>query len=173
MIEIEALEQRITAALDRIGRGMAALETPGPAIAPPFFEAAPARADPAEAERIAALERALEDERIANGQLEERVRVLKERQDGRVAELEAQVRAQAGRYGAIDAELQRLRQSHADLREVTARLRAAVAAETGSPELVNRAMLAELDALRAARAADRAEIDAVMAELKPLIAETI
>ncbi len=50
-------------------------------------------------------------------------------------------------------------------------LREAVADEQVSPELVNSALKAELDALRAVRAADRAEIDAIVGELQPLIAE--
>jgi hypothetical protein len=37
--------------------------------------------------------------------------------------------------------------------------------------LVNKAMLAELEALRATRAADAAEMDAILQELTPIIAQ--
>ncbi len=39
------------------------------------------------------------------------------------------------------------------------------------PHLLNRAMMTELEALRAARAADVAEMDEILSELKPLIGE--
>lgn len=171
MTEITDLEQRITAALNRIRRGVEALESR--AIDARQDAGQPASAGPgADAGRLAGLEAELEDERTANAQLEERVKALKLRQDGRLAELEAQVLAQNGRFGTLDGELQRLRQTNADLREANARLRDAVAEDLVSPELVNAALKAELDALRAVRATDRAEIDAIIGELQPLIAET-
>jgi hypothetical protein len=37
------------------------------------------------------------------------------------------------------------------------------------PHLVNKAMLAELEALRATRSADAAEMDAILEELTPII----
>ena len=155
MDDIQQFEGRITAALDRIRRGLEAVDAPrkGP--------------DPAD---IARLEAALAEERTANAQLEERVKALKDRQDSRLARLEATVEEQKGRMAAVDRDLQALRQANAELREVTGQLRAAVAENVAEPELVNRAMQAELDALRAVRAADIAEVDAVMAELAPLIA---
>lgn len=171
MTEITDLEQRITAALNRIRRGVEALESR--AIDARQDAGQPASAGPgADAGRLADLEAELDDERTANAQLEERVKALKLRQDGRLAELEAQVLAQNGRFASLDGELQRLRQTNADLREANARLRDAVAEDLVSPELVNAALKAELDALRAVRATDRAEIDAIIGELQPLIAET-
>ena len=39
------------------------------------------------------------------------------------------------------------------------------------PETINRALIAEVDALRAQRSADAAEVDAILSELKPMIEE--
>ncbi len=72
---------------------------------------------------------------------------------------------------ALDGGLQGLRQSNADLRALTASLRARDR-ECRRTDLINRAILAELDATRAAQAADRAELDAVLAELAPHLTQT-
>ena len=47
----------------------------------------------------------------------------------------------------------------------------AAAAGIGDAHLVNKAMLAELDALRATRLTELAEMEEILAELSPLIAE--
>ena len=103
--------------------------------------------------------------------VEERVRALKERQDGRVAQLEAEVADNRLRLSEGDEDMQRLRQANAELRDIGAQLRVALAEGVAEPQLINRAMLAELEALRAARAADLAEVNAVIAELRPLVGE--
>ncbi|NCO87388.1 MAG: hypothetical protein GW886_12240, partial [Rhodobacterales bacterium] len=122
-------------------------------------------------ETILALEMRLVDEQAVNAQLEERVRALKDRQDTRMAALDAQIAGQRQAIAALDQELQALRQSNADLRDLNAQLRAAAEDGVAEPELINRAVMAELDALRATRAADVAELDAVITALKPLITE--
>jgi chromosome segregation ATPase len=150
MSDISVLEGRITAALDRIRRGV---EAQGHA----------ASSDPS-------LEAALADERAANAELVERVRVLKERQDTQVASLTKRVETQRGQMMALDAELQRLRASNAQMREMNTQLRDTVT-EGLAPELVNAAVAAEIEALQAQRSADAAEADAILAELKPLVEE--
>ncbi|MDG1377549.1 MAG: hypothetical protein P8P56_11170 [Yoonia sp.] len=159
MSEIDSLQGRITAALDRIGAGVSQLAKTAPAAE----SSAVADAD--------ALRGQLQEERSANAQLEERVRVLKERQDSNIAKLEKRVETQAATLATLDAELQRLRASNADLREMNAQLRSAASDGATSPELINRATIAEVEALAAQRAADVAEIDAIITELKPLIEE--
>ena len=72
----------------------------------------------------------------------------------------------------MDKELQRLQQINAELRAVASEMRLALAEGVAEPELVNKATMAEIDALNASRAADRAEVAAVLAELKPLVEET-
>jgi chromosome segregation ATPase len=131
----------------------------------------PARTDEIDPSVLAAVQAELADERVVTAQLEERIRVLKDRQDSRITALEAELAAQRGQMERFDGDLQRLRQSNADLRDLTGQLRAALAAEVAEPELVNRAMLAEIEALRATRAADLAEVKAVFEELRPLIEE--
>lgn len=159
MSDINSLQGRITAALDRIGAGVSQLNKVSP------------QAESTAVAEAAALRGQLEEERSANAQLEERVRVLKERQDGNIAKLEKRVETQAATLAGLDAELQRLRASNAELRELNAQLRSAASDGATSPELINRATIAEVEALAAQRATDEAEIDAIITELKPLIEE--
>lgn len=153
MSDINTLEGRITAALERISTGVDAMG------------AAPA------AVGDNGLQTQLEEERTANAQLVERVKALKERQDTKIAELEARVSAQSSQLAELDGELQRMRASHADLREMNAQLRSVATEGAAEPELINRALIAEIDALHAQRSADAAEVDAILSELKPIIEE--
>ena len=159
MSETTEIEARISAALARIREGVEA----APAAPAPVADVAE------DSEAVADLQARLDDERTANAQLEERVKVLKERQDGKLAELEASVEASRTRAARMDRELQRLRQVNAELRDNNSQLREALTAGVSEPHLVNKAMLAELDALRATRAADAAEMDAILEELTPII----
>ena len=81
MSDIAALEGRITAALDRIRSGLDQV----------------AAAAPAGGDASAALQDQLDEERTANAQLVERVRALKEAQDGRMANLKRGSRRSAPR----------------------------------------------------------------------------
>ena len=150
MSDISALESRITAALDRIRQGIEAKQAP---------------AEPDEG-----LSSELESERAANAELVERVRQLKDRQDTQVASLTGRVESQRAQMMQLDEELQRLRASNAQLREMNARLREAVTKGL-SPELLDEAVAAEVEAMEAQRSAEAAELDAILAELKPLIEE--
>ncbi len=151
MSEINALESRLTQALDRIRAGVDVLNS-GAASA-----------------GSSALEAQLSEERTANAQLEERVKALKERQDNKIAELEARVTSYRKQMSDLDAELQKLRTSNADLRDLNAKMRAAVSDGLAEPELLNRALMAEVDALQTQRSADATEVDAILAELKSLV----
>lgn len=162
MNDIIELESRIAGALGRIRRQVEGITNPEePAVV----------AAPAEGGDTAALHAQLAEERTVNAQLEERVRALKDRQDGKLAELEGRAEADATRLAALDAELQRLQAVNADLRAVASEMRRALQDEVADPELVNRAALAELEAVSAAQGADRAEVDAILSELAPLIGE--
>jgi DNA repair exonuclease SbcCD ATPase subunit len=167
MNEITELEGRIAAALGRIRRQVEAIGQTAPE---PETAGGPAEG-PDSAALIAELTARLDEEQTVNAQLEERVRALKDRQDGRLAELEAQSAAAAERLTRMDAELQRLQAVNADLRAVATEMRRALQDEVADPELVNRAAIAELDALRAARDADRVEVEAILTELVPLMGE--
>ncbi len=160
MSQVEELERRITAALDRIARGVSALDAAA--------ETAPPGADP---EELAQVKAALEDEKLASAQLEERIRALHEKQDARIAELEDETGQAGERLAKLDGELQRLRAANEQLRASNAALREANEKGVGEPHLINKAMLAELEGLRAARAADRAENAAILEALAPLLNE--
>jgi len=158
MSDIEELEGRISAALDRIAKGIDGLDSP---------ETAPET----DAVSVGDLQRQLDEERLANAQLEERVKRLKARQDTKMAALEGEVAEYRDRLAGMDRDLQRLRQVNAELRNLTGLLRAAATEGVTEAHLINKAMMAELDAVRATQAADAAEIDAVLGELRPIIEE--
>ena len=157
MSDIDAMQSRIMAALDRIGQGLDKLGTGG------------------EADEAATLRQEVEDEKLANAQLEERVKQLGARAREAEAALaaandagatkaeESATRAQA--LKRIDSELSSLRHANQQLRENNTALREANAKGVAEPHLINKAMMAELDGLRASRAADRAEMDVILTEL--------
>ena len=149
MSDIDELQRRITAAMDRVAKGIDALGN-----APP--------ADPDTA-------RALEEERTANAQLSERVRTLKAKAETEGASLRAQLEQGEARLAQLDIELQRVRRANGQLTDACAALRAANEEGVGEPHLINKAMLAELEGLRAARAADVAEVTAILQALTPLV----
>ena len=150
MSDIDELQRRITAAMDRVASGLDQL-------------GANSGGD------TEALEQALEDEKLANGQLSERVRLLKQRQDDELAEMKASVAGANARMAELDLEVQRVRKANDDLRSSNQALRAANEAGVGEPHLINKAMMAELEALRAARAADVSETNAIIDALTPLL----
>lgn len=156
MSDISELETRITTALERIGNGLNAL--------------APAKPD--NSDEVAALQAALEEERTANAQLEERVKAIKEKQDSTVKALSDEVERLADLLDEEESTLAKLRQVNADLRANNDALREAVSQGVAEPHLINKSMMAELEGLRAAQTADRAELDAVLAELNGVIAAT-
>ncbi|HHB80443.1 MAG TPA: hypothetical protein ENK83_01655 [Aliiroseovarius sp.] len=155
MSDISELEGRITAALDRIGQGLDVL---GP------------KADAVAGEEVQQLRVALEEERVVNAQLDERVRAIREKQESTVAQLTEEVERLRGVLEEGEAGVAHLRKVNSELRANNAALRDAVAQGLAEPHLVNKSMMAELEALRATQAADRSELDAVLAELAPLVA---
>ncbi len=152
MSDISDFERRITAALDR---AQTALEQLG-------------AGDDGNSTALAA---ELEAERVANQQLEERVRAIKEKQETMIAQLEAEVGGLREALNARDAEVQTMRGVNDSLRASNTALREANAQGLAEPELVNAAMVSELDSLRAARDADRAEIEDILAVLEPALKE--
>lgn len=164
MSDMAELERRINAALERIDRGIDALARP--AAAP----AQPAGDDAREAE-IARLQEALESERASNAQLTERVRALREKHEAAIAALERSVARLTAQLDAVGAELQNQKRINAGLIQTNRELSEAMKAGLAEPQLVNRAMMTELEALRAARRAEMAEMEEILSELKPLIEE--
>lgn len=156
MTDITDLQARITAALERIGAGLEGLSPGGGAD------------DSAE---VARLTEALEVERTANAQLEERVRTIKEKQDSTVEVLAAEVERLGGLLAGGEETVARLSKVNAELRANNTALREAIAKGVAEPHLVNKSMMVELEALRTAQEADRAELDAVLGELNAMVAD--
>ena len=151
MSRIDELQSRITAALDRISRGVEAQVSGG---------------DP---EEVTALRAALEDEKTVTAQLEERNKRLKERLDSAEESRAQDEDALRVSLKKLDSELQSLRRANQQLRDNNKALREAHQAGVAEPHLINKAMLAELEGLRAARGADRAEADAVIGQITRLL----
>ncbi len=156
MSDIEDFEQRISRALARIGAGIERVQTPSAPIGKGDSEA---------------LQTALDDERQVTAQLEERVKSLRDRQDHAIAEMKAEAAVTATRMTQLDMDLQRLRRANEQLTSTIEALRTANEAGVGEPHLINKAMMAELEALRASRATDVAEADAILGALTPLVAK--
>lgn len=152
MSELEEYQRRITAAMDRMAKGLDQLN------------AAPAEPD----EDIV---QALEDERQANAQLTERVKSLKESHQNDLAALREQMDFNDDRMTQLDMDVQRLRQANEQLSAACEQLRLANAEGLADPKLIDTAVIAELESLRATRAIEMAEIDAVLTALAPLVEE--
>ena len=118
-----------------------------------------------------ALASELEAERMANAQLEERVRAIKDKQETTLAGLESEVARLRDALSGRDGELQRVKAVNEDLRGSNQALREANASGLADPHLVNKSMMSELESLRAARSADRAELDDILATLEPVLKE--
>ncbi len=151
MEPLDELEQRITTALERIASAGGGLSAGG--------------GDTAE------MEAALEAERTANAQLEERVRAIKEKQETMVAALEAEVAELKTIVEKRDAEVQRIRRVNATLRTHTQELREANSAGLADAHLVNKAMASELEALRSAQETTQIELDDIIGALEPMLEE--
>jgi chromosome segregation ATPase len=152
MTDITELERRITAALDRISIGLPGIGGSGDAGA-----------------EVARLREALEAEQTANAQLEERVKAIRDRQEQTVSALEAEVARLREAAAGHEAGMQRLKRINDQLRQNNLALREANQEGVGDPHLINKAMMTELDALRTTHDADRAELDAVLGALRPLL----
>lgn len=152
MSDIHELERRITSALERIGLALDGMPAP-----------VTARAEQGELQEL------LQAERDANAQLTERLRALKERDAGQVVELQDKLDRLTRQLDAQGQEVQRMRKNVIQLRETVRGLREAQTEGLADPHLLNKAMLAELEALRATRMTEIVEMDEILAELKPLI----
>lgn len=152
MNDISEYQRRITTALDRASKTLDQLHA-------------------GEGGDAAALKAELEAERVANQQLEERVRAIKEKQETAVSKLEEDVAHLQAALKSRDAEVQQMRSVNDSLRSSNAKLRDANAQGVGDAEAINASMVTELETLRAARASDRSEIEEILATLEPVLKE--
>lgn len=176
MQDLALLEKRIAAALQRIGEGLDALAAPTSRL--PDDIVSRIAAQDTEIARLAAelaAERSLaEDLRQRLAQAEEAAtshvsEVPSPPQD--VADLQARIDRMTAQLDVQGLEMQRMRKTVVQLRENLRGLRRAQAANVADPEQINRAMAAELEAMRVARLSEVAEMDEILGELTPLIKE--
>ena len=166
MGQLEELEQRITAAFARISAGVEALSAERLAELPVQLEAeAEAEADLANQDAMADLHDALDEERMANAQLHERLRVIRDQGGAAEAALKAEVEGLTRTLDGQGLDVQRLSATVAQLREDLRRLREAAEQGVVDPSLINRAMMAELEALRVTRAAEANEMNHILSAL--------
>ncbi len=156
MAGLAELEQRIAAALTRLDAGVAALARASDAPSA------------AQAEEIAHLQAALDAERAARAAADAALDALQSPPPVDAA-LRAEVARLTRQLDEQGLDNQRLRSSVAQLREELRRLHEAAAAGTTEATLINRALQAELEALRAARASETTEIADILAVLAPLV----
>ncbi len=196
MADLSELEQRLAVAIGRMREAhqatraalaaaqarIAALEQTPP-VADEHAETM-AALDAAAAE-IARLRAALDAERaearmVAEQAAADRAALAAARNDadmrraaGRLDQI-ADAGDDSGRAHRMDLEqaLDRLRAVNAQLRQNNAALRRAHADGLADADLVNTGLQLEIDALTAARAADRAEIASILAALQPIVEET-
>ena len=164
MATISDLEQRITAAFTRIVAGVEALTAAAPPVHPPDTDMT---ADMST--ELAAVLSDLDEERMAHAQLNERVKMLNDQGNTRQQALVAEVDRLTRHTDTQGLDLQRLRSSVTQLREDLRRLREAAEQGMADPGLINRAMQAELEALRATRAAEASEMSDILAALGPIV----
>jgi len=168
MPDIAELEQRITAALERIGKGLDQITS-----APRPSAVAPAAATPAgpvaASATDAALRAQLDEEKALNARLQERLRIQKERDSK--GDLQAKIDKLTQLLDVQGLELQRMRRTAGALREQLAALRTAQLSGVTEPHLINKSLQAELDALRALRLTEVAEMDEILAALEPHLTE--
>ncbi|MDC0737468.1 hypothetical protein N6L24_04210 [Cognatishimia sp. SS12] len=193
MSEIADLENRLSAALDRIARGLDHIDT---------GNNGESGADGAEAlaaaqSEIAALKAALEAERddkkallseisdlkrlsepsplpaatpAATGE-DSDIAALKETHAAEIAQLRAAAVAEREAWEGLNSRVVRMRRSNKQLRSNTVALRQAAAEKVVDAEVINQSLQTELDAERAAHELERAETDVILKTLQPLLGE--
>ncbi|WP_050523843.1 hypothetical protein [Pseudorhodobacter wandonensis] len=120
---------------------------------------------------VARLKTELATEKSTVAQLNEHVKAIKEAENMSQGQVDAKVEKMTQQLDVQGLELQRMRKSSVQLRENLRVLHEAATKNMVEPQLINRAMLAELENLRATRHTETAEMDEILAELKPLISE--
>lgn len=168
MSDLAELERRLFAALDRIGKGLEAIPAKAAAAAP-LPQASAILAEDKDAD-IARLKAALRDQTALTAQLQDRLRAARDRDGATNPQLEQKLERMTRQLDVQGIELQRMRKTALTLRE---QLRVLREAQMGAvePQMINKALLAEIEAMRATRLTEMAEMDDILAELTPLIEE--
>ena len=107
----------------------------------------------------------LDEERMANAQLSERLKVQRDRADRSASDLKAEVDRLTVQVDDSALAMQRLVTATIQMREDLRRLREGAA----DPALIDKAMVAELGAMGALRAAEAADLAELVAALTPIV----
>lgn len=161
MTDLVELERRIANALNRLEAGLDRLRSATAAPAPEGDSAAD----------LTVLRAELEAEQARNAELSDRIISLRARDPRQeIAALEARIADLTRQLDVQGLELHRMRKSTIQLREALRAMNEdGVAQAEGN--VINKAMLAELEALRALRAAEAQELSELVAELLPIVGE--
>lgn len=192
MQDMAELERRIAAALHRIGEGIETL-TANAIAAPMEVDAASAgfvtENQGFDADFAQRMHDALAAERLVVAELRQQIADLTEAAEtaaqsaataepattpeppAEQAELLARIEKMTAQLDVQGLEIHRMRKTVVQLRENLRGLRRAQAANLADPEQINRAMMAELEAIRVTRLSEVAEMDEILSELTPLITE--
>lgn len=156
--QLQALEARVNAGLDRLAAAWDARPAP----------------EPVEDPRMAELEAAIDAARTALEERDVRIAALAtraEEAESARANIKAQLDKQRAVAQRLDADHARLTRLNDALMEVSASLRTAALEAVSEPHLINKAMMTEMEALRMRSQVDRDEGAAILAALEPLMAE--
>ena len=104
-------------------------------------------------------------------QLAERLRAVKDREAKAKGDFEARIADLTETRDQQGLELQSLRKTVAQLRDTLTAQNEAIRAGISEPQVINKSLLAELEALRAQRRSESAEMQAILTALAPLIEE--
>lgn len=179
MEQIAELERRIAVALDRIGRGVEYLAEARNTAAGVYAGDGPSDGeagaesgiDQAELARLVeALAAERDIERDMAEQAQDRLRKVKEREHNTRISLQAEIDRLSRALDEQGLEMQRIRNLVVQLRDQVRMQREAAEQNVADPALINRALQTELEAFRATRLAEMAEMDGILAELTPLVA---
>jgi uncharacterized protein YhaN len=157
MSNVSDLERRLSRALDRIAK---------------LAEVLPAKSPQASiSANQDTLRKELDAERVKSAQLSERLSTLRQRQESSFATLERRLARMTEQLDLQSLEMLRLKKANTKLIDANRQLREGHEAQVIEPSTINRSLIAELEALRAERAAEAAEMEDVLGELKPLISQ--
>lgn len=158
MADLVEYERRIAAALERIESGLDGLSRPEPAAAGPSVEDDLLRAE-------------LQSERLASAELREVIAGVADREAVLRSQYEERIERLTRHLDVQGLELQRMRKTSLTLREELRHLREAATMAAPEPLQINRALLAELEAMRAARLSEMAELDEIAQALDQHLTE--
>ncbi len=171
MSELGELEKRIAEALTRIRAGVEGMS------ATPTEDVVSAAEADALAEQLSLVTAdlaeatdALAAERAKIGGQASQIEALSTQVTGLKADL-ARASSQTDDLDAAQAELRTLRASVQELQTANAELRRSALSGVTSPDLINRSLAADLEAVQAARLSELRDLDAVLRVLSPVLEE--